>query len=56
MITKVNLEDIILEIECASETSIPFLDLETGERLYIDDLTQSIEENDKISERIDGEP
>ncbi len=56
MITKVNLEDIILEIECASETMIPFLDLETGETLYIDDLMQSIEENDRIAERIDSEP
>lgn len=56
MITKVNLEDIIFEIECVNETTIPFLDLETGEKIYIDDLTQSIEENDRIAERIDSEP
>lgn len=56
MIAKVNLKDIIFEIDCASETTIPFLDLKTGERLYIDDLTQSIEENDRIAERIDSEP
>lgn len=56
MIAKVNLKDIIFEIDCASETTIPFLDLKTGERLYIDDLTQSIEENDRIAERIDSKP
>lgn len=50
---KVKLTDIIDAIEMTNESSEYFLDMETGEIVWIDDWAMDQEEAEEISERLD---